>query len=147
MNAGRLALISTTVLLFILRPAEGASQLKPMGLVCIDFIPKDSVWKGNETGATEGSVFSVQIDDQPVVNISTNGAGIFTNLPTVAKHLVKIRVDGKPLTSFRFSFAAYESDHLRLWYNNFYGTWSLSPTSAKHRCAYAQKFNAKTRRS
>jgi hypothetical protein len=131
-----LALISATVLLLLAQASEGATQLKSTGLICIDPIPKGSVWKANDTGAIEESVFSVQIDNQPPVNISTNLAGVFTNLPTASKHLVKIRLDGKPLTSFRFSFQESQSDHLRLWYNAFYGTWSLSPTTERHKCAY-----------
>jgi hypothetical protein len=116
-----------------------AATLKPTGLVCIDPIPKSSVWKANDTGATERSVFSVQIDSQSPVTISTNLAGAFTNLASASKHVVKIRLAGKPLTSFRFMFQDYESDHLRLWYNTVYGTWSLTPADARHTCVYQKR--------
>ena len=127
--------ILLAVLLSMLTQTE-AGSVRTSGFVCIDSIPKGDVWKGNDTGATEKSVFLVQIDNQPAVNISTNAAGIFTNLPTSARHLAKIRLNGKPLTSFRFSFAQYETDHLRLWYNTMYGTWNLSAATARHKCEY-----------
>jgi hypothetical protein len=125
---------------FLLLAVESQDQarLEPLGLVCVDGISKNERWDANQTGATEKSIFTVQIDDLPPTQISTASAGVFTNLSTSAKHLVKISVDGRPLTSFRFTFQESQSDHLRLWYNPFYGTWSLSPTDKRHKCAYLQ---------
>src|SRR6266478_1811840 len=112
---------------FFLFAAESQDQahLKPLTLVCVDGISKNERWDANQTGATEKSIFTVQIDDLPSAQISTASAGVFTNLSTSAKHLIMIGIDGKPLTSFRFTFQESQSDHLRLWYNPFYGTWSL----------------------
>jgi hypothetical protein len=132
-------ILSAASLLSALGASEPATPLKANGLVCVDPIPKHSVWKGNDTGATEKSIFTVQIDDRPPITISTQAAGVFTNLPTDSKHLVKIRLDGKPLTSFRFSFAEHGSDHLRLWYYTMYGNWCLWTTDARHKCAYQKQ--------
>jgi hypothetical protein len=85
----------------------------------------DSNWSANQTGATEHSKFTVRIDKRSAITITTNRAGVFANLSLTNDHLVNIKLDGKPLTSFRFSFEG-RSNHLLLWYNEFYGTWSLS---------------------
>src|SRR6266446_776488 len=101
---------------FFLFAAESQDQarLKSLGVVCVDGISKNERWDANQTGATEKSIFTIQIDDLPPVQISTAAAGVFTNLSTSAKHLVKIGVDGRPLTSFRFTFQESRSDHLHL---------------------------------
>jgi hypothetical protein len=113
------------------------------GRVCVQTIPSSlrSSWKGNHTGATEQSVFRLRIDDLPAINITTNSSGVFTNLSLIKKHLVSIRLDDKLLTSFRFSFEDRPS-HLRLWYNPFYGTWSLSDVRAGERCACSRVVSA-----
>ncbi len=131
-----LALLTATAFLSAPAASDPATLLKPTGLVCVDPIPKQSVWKGNDTGATEKSVFTIQIDDRPPIKVSTETSGVFTNLPTNSKHLVRIQLDGKPLTSFRFSFHEHASNHLRLWYYTMYGNWCLWPTDGKHKCAY-----------
>jgi hypothetical protein len=132
MNPGAKHTISLLILLFILafhtQAAEGA------GKVCIAKIPTGDNWQANDTGATERSIFTVQIDDRPSIQISTNSSGVFTNLSPTAKHLVKVKLDGKPITSFRFSFNEHQ-DHLRLSYTPFYGTWSLSPIDPGEKCA------------
>lgn len=100
---------------------------EPTGEVHIQTIPfgPGSSWKANDSGATERSRFSVQIDNRSPINVTTNRAGVFANLSLADRHLVKIKLDGKPLTSFRFSFEG-RSNQLLLWYNEFYGSWSLS---------------------
>ncbi len=105
------------------------------GKVCVQKIPSGptSSWKGNDTGATERNTFSVRIDDLPVISVTTNSSGLFTNLSLIEKHLVTIRLENKPLTSFRFSFDG-RAHHLRLWYNEFYGTWSLSDVRVGEKC-------------
>jgi hypothetical protein len=105
-----------------------------VGRVCITSIPKGERWDANDSGAKESSVFSVQIDDLPALQITTNASGVFTNLSLASRHLVKIQLDGKPLTSFRFSFIG-RGDHLRLWYNPFYGSWSLSDVRPGEKCS------------
>jgi hypothetical protein len=96
------------------------------GKVFVQTIPfgAGSNWKTNDSGATERSTFAVQIDERTAIKVTTNSAGAFANLPLAGKHLVKIKVDGKPLTSFHFSFEG-RSNQLMLRYNEFYGTWSL----------------------
>jgi len=136
---GLLVLLSGASMFSVLGRSEPATKLKSNGLVCVDPIPKHSVWKGNDTGATEKSIFTVQIDDRPPINISTQAAGVFTNLSTASKHVVKIRLDGKPLTSFRFSFGEHGSDHLRLWYYTMYGNWCLWSADGRHKCAYLKQ--------
>src|SRR5689334_15224353 len=72
------------------------------GRVCVQKIPSgpSSSWKANDTGASDRSMFSVRIDDLPAIGVTTNSSGVFTNLSLAKKHLVAIRLDGKPLTSF-----------------------------------------------
>jgi len=104
------------------------------GTVCIAPIPTAERWDANDTGAKESSTFTTQIDRMPPVLVTTNASGVFTNLSLAGQHSVKIQLDGKPLTSFRFSFKG-RGNHLRLWYNSFYGTWSLSDLRPGERCA------------
>lgn len=110
------------------------SEAADIGKVCIEKIPMKNRWDANITGAKEGSTFTVQIDGLPAIHVSTSSSGVFTNLSSTDKHLVKINLDGKLLTSFRFGFDA-PGDHLRLWYNPFYGTWSLTPVRRGEKCA------------
>lgn len=102
-----------------------ATNSAPTGRVRIQAIPMGGDWQANSTGASEHSVFTVQIDDQAGIRISTNSSGTFTNLSLATKHLVKIRRDDKPLASFWFTFEKGK-DSKRLCYDPFYGTWSLS---------------------
>ena len=111
------------------------------GRVCVQSISMKESWKANDTGAKESSTFKVQIDKLSPILISTNCSGVFTNLPIGAKHLVKIQLDEKPLTSFRFSFREEQSEHLRLWYSPFYGTWSLSRVGPREKCGCPTKPN------
>jgi hypothetical protein len=120
--------MNRTVLVVIAFLACTLSALaeEPTGKVFIQPIPfgPGSNWKANDTGATERSKFSVQIDNRTAIKVTTNSAGSFINLPLAGEHLVKIKLDGKPLTSFHFSFEG-RSGQLLLRYNEFYGTWSL----------------------
>jgi hypothetical protein len=117
------------ILLFAVVLAVHAGET--VGEVRLRTIPfgPNSNWKANDTGATEHSRFSVQIDSRSAIIVTTNRAGVFLNLPLASDHMVKIKVDGKPLTSFRFSFEG-RSDHLVLQYNEFNGKWSLSDAKA-----------------
>jgi hypothetical protein len=105
-----------------------------VGRVCITRIPTGERWDANDTGAKESSAFTVQFDKLAPVLVTTNVSGVLTNLSLVGEHSVKIRLDGKPLSSFRFSFKG-RGDHLRLWYNPFYGSWSLSDVPPGEKCA------------
>ena len=107
---------------------------EPVGRVCITRIPAGDRWDANHTGAKETSTFTVQIDNLSPLRVTTDNSGVFTNLPLASEHSVKIQLDGKPLTSFRFSFKERQ-DHLRLWYNPFYGSWSLSDVRPGQKCA------------
>ena len=129
----------TAVLLALFGTAGYAFAAEKVGKVCVQAISKGENWRGNDTGANESSRFSVQIDKLPPFVISTNSSGVFTNLSLQGKHVVKIRLADKPLTSFRFSFEDEHSDHLRLWYNPFYGTWSLWSVPPGKKCACPTK--------
>jgi hypothetical protein len=128
--------ICTIVLasLVLSRLVGDARAADGFGRVCITRIPTGERWDANDTGARESSTFTVQIGQLHPVLVTTNASGLFTNLSRSAEHLVRIRVDGKPLTSFRFSFKG-RGDHLRLWYNPFYGSWSLSEVRPGEKCA------------
>ena len=125
----------TSVMLLVMAMSTAFAD----GIVCIDSIPTNGLWEGNDTGATPASVFTIRIDDLPPQIISTNSCGIFTSLNVNAKHIVKITMDGKPYASFWFSFKDKGSDHLRLWYNDFYGTWHLWKPGRKHKCEYLKQ--------
>jgi len=105
-----------------------------VGRVCITPIPTGERWDANDTGARESSTFTVQVDNLPPVQVSTNASSVFTNLSLASEHTMKVRLDGKPLSSFRFSFKG-RGDHLRFWYNPFYGSWSLSDVRPGKKCA------------
>jgi len=130
------ARIRTIVLasLLSLLLAGGARAADGVGRVCITRIPTGARWDANDAGARESSTFTIQIDKLQPVLVTTNASGVFTNLSLAGEHLVRIRVDAKPLTSFRFFFKG-RGDHLRLWYNPFYGSWSLSNVRPGERCA------------
>ena len=128
----RLLLALVFAAVFGLLPRSEAAD--PMGKMCVQKISMNARWDANDTGAKAGSIFTVQIDSLPAAQVSTNSSTVFTNLPLTGKHLVKIQLDGKPLTSFRFTFEE-RGDHLRLWYNEFYGTWSLSDVKPGEKCA------------
>ena len=121
-----------------LASAVSALAVESVGSVCVQAISKGESWKANDTGATERSIFTVQVDSLPAFHISTNTSGVFTNLSLATYHVVKIQLDGKPLTSFRFTFKK-RGDHMRLWYSPFYGTWSLSDVRAGEQCACSRK--------
>ena len=108
-----------------------------VGRVCITRIPIGERWDANDTGAKESRTFAVQIDKLAPVLVATNASGVLTNLSLAGEHSVSIRLDGKRLTSFRFSFKD-RGDHLRLWYNPFYGSWSLSDVRPGQKCACPQ---------
>src|SRR5262245_3861010 len=97
--------IRTIVLasLLSLLPAGGAPAADGAGRVCITRIPTGGRWDANDTGARESSTFTIQIDKLQPVLVTTNASSVFTNLSFAGEHLVRIRVDGKPLTAFRFS--------------------------------------------
>jgi hypothetical protein len=121
-----------------LTSAVSAPAAESVGRVCVQAISKGESWQANDTGATERSIFTVQIDSLPAILISTNTSGVFTNLSLATNHLVKIRLDGKSLSSFLFTFKE-RGDHLRLWYSPFYGRWSLSDVKGGERCACPRK--------
>lgn len=134
-----LPLIALLLLAGVLAQAEGE------GLVCIDPI---EATEGNyefNTRASPKSVFTVQIDDLSPQTITASSCGVFKNLDVSARHLVKIKMDGEPYCSFWFSFKERGSNHLRLWYNCFYGTWQLWPPGRKHECAYLKEQQKRNR--
>jgi hypothetical protein len=108
-------------------PAALAGETR--GTVCVAPIPRDSVWKGNDTGATLASTFTIQIDKLSAITVTTNLSGGFTNLALGQKHMVKIRMDGKPRESFPLRFETFERGagdkvvHIRLRYDTMYGYW------------------------
>lgn len=125
----------TSLMLLVLVTATAFAD----GTVCVDAVSTNGSWEGNNTGATPASMFKVQIDDLPSQTISTNSSGAFTNLNVNAKHIIKITINDKPYASFWFSFKDKGSDHLRLWYKEFYGTWQLWQSGSKHKCEYLKK--------
>lgn len=109
------------------------------GVVCVDAITTKDKWEGNTTGATTASVFIVTIDGLAPQKITTTGCGSFADLDVSSEHVVRITRDGTPDASFRFNFQKESSEHLRLWYNTFYGTWQLWKPGRKHQCEYLKR--------
>src|SRR4051812_34986812 len=92
--------------------ADSACAAEGIGRVCIPRVPMGERWDANDTGANESSAFTIQIDKLPPVLVTTNISKVFTNLSLAGEHSVRIRLESKPLTSFRFSFQG-RGDHLR----------------------------------
>jgi hypothetical protein len=101
------------------------------GKVAIDPIPENSSWKANHSGANSESIFYIQIDDRLREKISIRDSAIVKDLDTAQSHVVKIYLNGKRIESFRFTFKEYDSNQLKLRYNPFHGTWSLSRMGGK----------------
>lgn len=125
MNRLALAIILLFAVVLAVHAGEAVGEVR---VRTIPFGPSSN-WRANDSGATERSKFSVQIDNRSAMIVTTNRAGVFSNLSLAGEHSVKIKADGKPLTSFRFSFEG-QSDHLLLQYNESDGKWSLSEVKA-----------------
>ena len=110
-------------------PWVGASSLlaQKVGTICVAPIPLDGVWKGNDTGASLASTFTIQIDNLPPIKVTTNLSGVFTNVALGQKHMVRVRLNGEPRESFPLTFESFDRGagdkvvHLRLRYDTMYG--------------------------
>lgn len=111
------------------------SDPKDEGIVCIDPLPRYRLVEGSDQ-KTDYTLFTIQVDKLPALEIPAGKAGFFKNLSVVDKHLIKIDCDGKRLTSFWFTFQGQGATHLQLWYYDAYGSWCLSPAGKKHKCPY-----------
>src|SRR2546423_71238 len=93
------------------------------GSVCIAPVPRPTSGEKslyNPTGGNSVSVYSVQIDDRPMVVTSDNSSLKISGLALGRKHLVKIIGDGELKESFRFKFSSYSSNKLCLWFKPLY---------------------------
>jgi hypothetical protein len=133
MHTAFIGWLSLVVLLSVSHSARAESAT---GAVCIDTIYTGGSWEGNHTGAVRSSTFTVQIGDHEPVSINSRLSAEVTDLALDSRHLVKIRLEGKLLTSFTFSFREKGSNHLRLWYKEMYGTWSLSTVEKPSECDF-----------
>src|SRR4051794_3426570 len=98
--------------LCIMQVAGRACAADRVGKVCIPSIPMGERWNANDTGAKDTSTFTIQLDELAPVLVATNASGTFTNLVRAGEHSLSIRLDGKHLSSFRFSFRD-RGHHLR----------------------------------
>ena len=80
-------------------------------------------WEGNQTGKKE-SVFEITINGE-TKKVSKDLDARFTGLPLNKKHTVIVRLEGKALESFFFSFEDYGCPSLWLDYYEMYGEWTL----------------------
>jgi hypothetical protein len=79
--------------------------------------------------------YSIQIDQGKIHETLEDKALRINDLDEGKKHLVRIRLDGKQVESFWFTFEKHGANELCLWFNDFYRTWSVWPLKdAKHLC-------------
>jgi hypothetical protein len=120
-----------------LSPARAAEKL--MGTVCVGRVSEPTTGDrslSNPTGGNRSWAYSVQVDDLAAQAVSAQQGTRFAQLGLGARHLVRIRSNGKLVTSFRFTFERYGEAELCLWFNPLYETWSLWPMKdAAHLCS------------
>ena len=107
------------------------------GSVCIA-----SVIHGEKSVTKPAQSYAMQIDERVPVTL-TGHAVEFGQLALARKHLVKVTGDGKPVTSFHFSFADYQTHDLCLWQNDLYLTWSLNDVEATGKICTCRASNPK----
>ena len=104
------------------------------GTVCIDAISTKGSWEGNTSGANKKSRFLISINNNTPQVISPFSGGKFKGLDLSKNHIVKILLNNKLYSSFKFNFNKKGSPHLKMWYYGMYGTWQLSIPEKKHKC-------------
>lgn len=102
------------------------------GSICIDKMPGNQATPGDppmtapEIFIAPGSTLMIQVDSLPAVIVSPQQASIIKDISLNGRHIVKIKIDNKLKTSFKFKFTKREHS-LCLWYYKGYGTFSLRP--------------------
>ena len=105
------------------------------GQVCVSSVENEQGEESAVNPAGGSRKYTIQIDDGEIKKALPDSAFLFDNLALNKQHWVKIRLDGKPYSSFSFTFEKYETPDLCLWYNDFYHTWSMwKQKDSKHLC-------------
>lgn len=110
-------------------PARNALQSDlSTGSVCVSSVSKPAdgpTSLANPAGGGRTFNYSVQIDNGLIEKVSTEKGTIISDLALQRKHQIKIRRDGRLVTSFWFTLEKQGSSRLCLWYKPLYETWSL----------------------
>jgi hypothetical protein len=116
-------------LVFIFPPAWSDSDgTVKSGFVCISSIPEPNdqeILLSNPEGGGRDFNYSVQIDDNEILQLGFNRDREYANLSLEEEHLVKIRKSGKLIESFQFRFEKYQTNALCLWFKPLYETWVM----------------------
>jgi len=107
---------------------RAASARSATGSICVASVPRPNSGEtslANPAGGNRSFNFSVQIDDRPSMDVSFDDGKLVSGLSLGKNHSVKIRRDGKPVQSFKFTFGKFASKDLCLWFKPLYETWQL----------------------
>ena len=83
--------------------------------------------------------YTVQFNDGVAVDMphapQSRGPGVLvTGLPLDERHMIRIRLKGKPIESFRFRFEKDDRGRLCIWVKELYLTWNLWPAHQLPAC-------------
>jgi hypothetical protein len=105
------------------------------GTVCVAPAAVDPLALGNPSlgldrqGSNQPLGFTISVGDKPAVAASTKQSVLIRDIPTNKPQMVVIRQNGRPYTAFPLRFSEHKSDHVCLWLNDLYLTWSVWPMS------------------
>ncbi|MBC7797849.1 MAG: hypothetical protein H7Z37_13330 [Pyrinomonadaceae bacterium] len=121
------------LLLFLFLSIFQVASVFGQGSICIPALPGLTA-KTNDLPMTPpgqfispNSTLSIQVDKRKPAIVSLTSSGEIKGLSLKGRHLLKIRRDGKTVTSFWFSFEKEGEKDLCLWYYKGYGTFSIKP--------------------
>lgn len=107
---------------------RGASARAGAGSVCVAAVPRPNsgdISLANPAGGNRSFDFSVRIDDMPAIDVSFDSGKLVGGLSLSKSHSVKIRRNGEPSQSFKFTFGKFAGRDLCLWFKPLYETWQL----------------------
>ena len=120
-------------LLLLLLPTTNLASGLDQGSICIPRLPGSSAAISEPAMTPPGQYISpnstllIQVDKRKPITVSPSLSGAIKGLSLKGKHLLKIRHDGRIVTSFSFSFEKEGVKDLCLWYYKGYGTFLLKP--------------------
>jgi hypothetical protein len=103
-----------------------------LGVVLICRMPGGISSQPLQNGSVQPrDIVDIHIGNRSAV-VSPSKAGTIDSLLTGDKQRATIKVHGKSIASFYFSFKDYGADTLCLWYDRGYGTWSMESMPSNH---------------
>jgi hypothetical protein len=127
---GRVATVLVSAAIAALGNRVFAQGGAASGTICVAPLPKDVreadrlAFSGGPSRRYKYS-FTVEIDARPPIAVPKLDPLPIEDLPLEATHRVRIRDEGRPIESFRFTFSARGGTPLCLAYTPGYQTWSL----------------------